>query len=194
MNEPLRLLCIDASTDTLSVAVGPDAPGAPVHAYQGPGSAHASATLLPVIHDLLAQAGWPLTALDAIVFGRGPGSFTGLRTACAVAQGLAWGVRSGRHPSGLPLLPLDTLAAVAEEGREQRRAAGLAVPDVVVAMLDARMEEIYVSIESGDGQVIAGPRLCSPEAMADHVRASIPVGANVLLAGNVFDVYGGRLA
>lgn len=194
MSEPHRFLCIDASTDTLSVAVGPGLPGAPAQTYHGPGAAQASATLLPVVQDLLARAGWRLSGLDAIVFGRGPGSFTGLRTACAVAQGLAWGVRSERHPAGLPLLPLDTLAAVAEEARERRREAGLAVPAVVVAMLDARMDEIYVAIEAADGTVLAGPRLCAPEAMAAHVRACVPEGAGVLLAGNVFDVYGERLA
>ncbi|MDD3785079.1 MAG: tRNA (adenosine(37)-N6)-threonylcarbamoyltransferase complex dimerization subunit type 1 TsaB [Hydrogenophaga sp.] len=194
MNEPLRLLCIDASTDALSVAVGSGLPGAAVQAYQGPGAAQASTTLLPVIQGLLAQTGWRLAELDAIVFGRGPGAFTGLRTACAVAQGLAWGVRSERHPAGLPVLPLDTLAAVAEEGRERRRAAGLTVPDAVVAMLDARMDEIYVAIESGDGRAIAEPRLCAPEAMAAHVQACVPDGATVLLAGNVFDAYGDRLA
>jgi tRNA threonylcarbamoyladenosine biosynthesis protein TsaB len=194
MRGSLRFLCIDASTDTLSVALGSDQSGGAVYAYQGPGAAQASTTLLPAVRDLLARAGWSLEALDAIAFGRGPGAFTGLRTACAVAQGLAWGARGPRHPYGLPVLPIDTLAAVAEEARERRRMAGLPVPPVVVAMLDARMDEIYVAIEGGEGEVLDGARLCAPGALAGHVRAHVPAGAGVLLAGNVFDVYGERLA
>lgn len=192
---PHRFLCIDASTDTLSVAVGTGRPGDPVHGHSGPGAAQSSATLLPVIKTLLAQAGWRLDDLDAIVFGRGPGSFTGLRTACAVAQGLAYGVRSARHPRGLPLLPLDTLAAVAEEARGLRRQAGLPVPEVVVAMLDARMDEIYLSVEVRGLPELAKPRLCAPDALAAHLAAALPDAHRpVLLAGNVFGPYAEPLA
>ena len=195
MTPPNRFLCIDASTDTLSVAVGSGRPGDLVHGNSGPGAAQSSATLLPVIQTLLTQAGWRLDDLDAIVFGRGPGSFTGLRTACAVAQGLAYGARSERHPRGLPLLPLDTLAAVAEEARGLRREAGLPVPDVVVAMLDARMDEIYLAIEAPDLPELAVPRLCAPGALVAHLSAVLPdVRQTVLLAGNVFGPYAVPLA
>ena len=103
-HETPKLLAIETSTDALSVAVGD--PGVRA-VFQGPGAAQSSASLLPAVQDLLQQAGWTLAALDAIVFARGPGAFTGLRTACAVAQGLAYGVRPAAHPDGLPVLPVD---------------------------------------------------------------------------------------
>ena len=78
--------------------------------HERPGRRAGSTTLMPAILALLAEAGLGLADLDAIAFGRGPGAFTGLRTACAVAQGLAFG-------AGKPVLPIDTLLAVAEDAR-----------------------------------------------------------------------------
>ena len=94
----MNLLAFDTSTDTVSIAVQA---GDAVWQHTGPGGSQASATLIPAIRSLLAQAGMSFSTLDAIVFGRGPGSFTGLRTACAVAQGLAFGARGG---AGVPVL------------------------------------------------------------------------------------------
>ena len=88
----LNLLAFDTSTELFSVAVQSGAADAPeLLEHCGAGGAQASATLIPVIQDLLARANLRLADLDAIVMGRGPGSFTGLRTACSVAQGLAFG-------------------------------------------------------------------------------------------------------
>src|SRR5687768_4018618 len=101
----MKLLAFDTSTETLSVAVQA---GTAVLEHTDAGGPRASALLIPVVEDLLARAGLRLEGLDAIVFGRGPGSFTGLRTAAAVAQGLGFG-------AGVAVLPLDTLLAVAEE-------------------------------------------------------------------------------
>ena len=82
----MPLLAFDSSTDHLSIAVQH---GAQVWLYDGPGGAQASATLVPHILALLGHAGLALPEVQAVVFGQGPGSFTGLRTACAIAQGLA---------------------------------------------------------------------------------------------------------
>ena len=193
-----RLLAIDSSTDILSVALGSGAPGEPVWRYSGPGAAQSSATLLPTVQSLLAQAGWALHSLDAIVFGRGPGSFTGLRTACAVAQGLAYGA------GGLPVLPVDTLLALAEAARAQRVMAGLPLPAVIAALLDARMDEMYVALHACGPQglqtaPLQPPRLCAPALLAAHLRQSLPAGLTLeagdcLLAGNVFDPYAAGLA
>ena len=168
---PDKLLAFDTSTDTLSVAVRH---GDRVLVHSGAGGAQASATLIPLIRRLLAEAGLSLGELDAIAFGRGPGSFTGLRTACAVAQGLGFG-------AGVPLLPVDTLLAVAEEARHRFGAQR------VVAVLDARMDQIYAAHYDFDAPhgTTAEAELLAPEALA------VPDGW--VLAGNAFVAYGARL-
>jgi tRNA threonylcarbamoyladenosine biosynthesis protein TsaB len=171
------VLAFDTSTEQLSIAVRR---GERVWTHEGAGGAQSSATLIPLIQQLLAEAGLALAQLDAIAFGRGPGSFTGLRTACAVAQGLALG-------SGVPLLPVDTLLAVAEEARHAFGAQR------TVALLDARMEEIYAARYDFEahgplGEPAAGaegPLLMAPESLA------VPPGW--ALAGNAFAAYGERL-
>ena len=132
----MKFLAFDTSTDVMSIALSD---GDRLWQHSGPGGAQSSTTLIPAIFTLLADAGLELGQLDAIAFGRGPGSFTGLRTACAVAQGLAFGANQG---AGIPVLPIDTLMAVAEEARFQRPGACGVL--TVTALLDARMDEMYV--------------------------------------------------
>ncbi|HYE40527.1 MAG TPA: tRNA (adenosine(37)-N6)-threonylcarbamoyltransferase complex dimerization subunit type 1 TsaB [Ramlibacter sp.] len=170
----MKLLAFDTSTETLSIALRGGA-HAPVLEHGGPGGAQASATLIPAIQALLAQAGLSLGELDAIAFGRGPGSFTGLRTATAVAQGLGFG-------SGVPVLPIDTLLAVAEE------AHALSGATRVVAVLDARMGEVYFASyerEQGQWHVRAAPALGRPEGV------QVPPGWT--LAGNALEIQGMQL-
>ncbi len=188
-----KVLALDTSTEHLSVALGSHASGA-LWAHEGAGGAQASATLIPVIQGLLREAGWRLDELDAIAFGAGPGAFTGLRTACAVVQGLAVAAR----PGGIPVLPVGTLLAVAEEARLQCTAQGVAVPERIVALLDARMDEIYVAemaVESAGLRPIGTPWLSRPEALrlGDGWPGSGDRPAP-LLAGNAMAVYGERLA
>ena len=172
------LLAFDTSTEQLSIGVQH---GAHTDVRTLAGGAQASATLIPTAMAMLAQAGLTLRQLDAIVFGRGPGSFTGLRTACAVAQGLAFG-------ADVPVLPVDTLLAVAEEARAQ---AGVAeAPLTVLAVLDARMAEVYSAVYDWDGmhwQARGDWQVGAPE------RVQRPEGARVLLAGNAFEAYDERL-
>lgn len=89
-----------------------------------------SASLLPMVQELLAEAGIALADCDAIAYGAGPGSFTGVRTACGIAQGLGFG-------ASLPLVPVVTLDAMALACHERHGAAD------VLAVLDARMNEVY---------------------------------------------------
>ena len=177
----MHLLAFDTSTDILSIAVQR---GGTVWEHSAPGGAQASSTLIPAIRALLAQAELGFDQLDAIVFGRGPGSFTGLRTACAIAQGLAFGARGGR---GVPVLPVDTLLAVAEQARTAHGCTN------VVAVLDARMDEVYSAPflwqpgeAAGTWAVPDDFQLGAPESLA------VPAGATV--AGNAQAAYGARLA
>ncbi|QEA12925.1 tRNA (adenosine(37)-N6)-threonylcarbamoyltransferase complex dimerization subunit type 1 TsaB [Comamonas flocculans] len=177
----MQLLAFDTSTETLSVAVQA---GERVWVHEGAGGAQASHTLIPAVRALLAQAGLELAQLDAIAFGQGPGSFTGLRTACAVAQGLAFGARGG---AGLPLLPVPTLMAVAEEARMAHGCGRM------LAMLDARMGEVYVGAyvwlaeagcwhESEAAQLLAPRQVRVPEGWASAGNAR-PVHGQALAAG-----------
>mgnify|MGYP000194527892 FL=1 len=196
MPSALRLLAIETSTDTLSVALGTGAPDGPLWQHTGPGGAMASTTLLPLVQQLLDASGWPLASLDAVVFGRGPGSFTGLRTACAVAQGLAYGAQDAARPGGLPVLPVDTLLALAEEARHAHALTGQPAPDTVVSLLDARMGELYLALYACTAaglSALAPPRLCAPRDLATHLDGLLPAG-RALLAGNVFATYDLELA
>lgn len=178
-----RLLAFDTSTEQLSAAL---LAGGVVTQRSGPGGAQASTTLIPMLEDLLRQAGLSFAQLDAVVFGRGPGSFTGLRTACAAAQGIAYGARSAARPGGLPVLPVDTLAAVAESAR----LAGAG--ERIVATLDARMDEVYAQALQYDS---VGARWIAVEGAARLYRPedlSLPDGW--VLAGNARAAYGERLA
>lgn len=194
MPSALRLLALETSTDTLSVALGSGAPDGPLWQHSGPGGAMASTTLLPLVKQLLDTSGWTLQSLDAVVFGRGPGSFTGLRTACAVAQGLAYGAQDAARPLGLPVLPVDTLHALAEEARWAHQQAGHAPPGGIAALLDARMGELYVATYASTSHGLAPqapPRLCAPADLGAHLGEHLP--ADALLAGNVFATYADAL-
>ena len=176
----MNLLAFDTSTELMSVALSHESGGQTRESgFEGPGGAQASATLLPTILQLLDQAGLLCQQLDAIVFGCGPGSFTGLRTACSVAQGLAFG-------AGLRVLPVDTLLAVAEDARHHYQ------PDAttccVQSLLDARMDEIYAAsflYQHGQWTRLLEDALCRPQDLA--------LTADAALAGNVFSVYSDRL-
>lgn len=202
----LKLLAFDTSTESMAVAA--QGPGG-VWTWNGPGGAEASRTLLPCIQRLMQQARLDCADLDAIAFGRGPGAFTGLRTACSVAQGLALGASK-------PVLPLDSLLIVAEDARVSRRppgpdaAAGTRwqggepVLDIGVVM-DARMGEVYAAryawggtAATADGaawRVVSPPALCDPEALttrwggwpallAGHGKSLVgPTGPDVWIEG-----------
>lgn len=123
----MRLLAIDTACGPASVALvtGTEVPSRSAVGGQG----HAE-HVLALVDDLLTEAGLRLGDLDALAFGRGPGSFTGLRVAASVVQGLALG-------SGLPVIPVSTLAALAHSAWQRRGWRH------VLAVLDARMQEIY---------------------------------------------------
>lgn len=128
VNSPSIVLAFDSSTEWLSVAL--DLGDGRVLQGTEPGGARASQRLLPLVGELLAQAGRTLAEVGLIGFGAGPGAFTGLRAACAAAQGLARGLRC-------PVVPVPTLLAVAAAAEPALR------DGCVLAADDARMGELY---------------------------------------------------
>jgi tRNA threonylcarbamoyladenosine biosynthesis protein TsaB len=188
-------LALETSTDTLSLAV---ARGSQTWTHTSAGGALTSTHMIPQTLALLKEAGLALTDLQAVVFGRGPGAFTGLRTACSVAQGLAFG-------ADLPVLPIDTLLAVAEEARAGNALTGAAPVTRVLAVMDARMEQVYAAAYEftasaanaateanplqGTWRCVQAPELHSPESLhwpADWTQDSF------IAAGNAWPVYAGR--
>ena len=188
--EMTNLLAFDTGTDVMSVAVSRVVDRQERQwQHTSAGGAKASIDLIPTILDLLRQADLRLADLHAICFGSGPGSFTGLRTACSVAQGLAFGVN-------VPVLPVDSLLAVAEEARHtglQARAQA-----VVTALLDARMDEMYAATyawDAGQWTELQGSALVKPEDLRQFVAEATTQNAQPwVMAGNVFAVYGERVA
>ncbi len=180
----MKLLAFDTSTDVMSIAVSrDDGAAAGLWQQQGVGGAKASTGLIAGVLELMRQSGMALSELDAICFGCGPGSFTGLRTACAVAQGLAFGAH-------VPVLPVNSLLAVAEEARHSALLA--AESGQVTALLDARMDEIYLAsfaFERGSWTELQPAMLVKPEAVA----LPVPGAGESVAAGNAFAVYGERL-
>lgn len=183
--EPGHAACVlafDTSTEMLALAL--QAPSG-VFTAVAAGGAQASARLLPQARRLLDRAGIAWQALDAIAFGRGPGAFTGLRTSCAVAQGLGLGL-------GRPLLAIDSLLIVAEDARAQQ-ASSTADLDIAVAM-DARMDEVYAAryrhaARDGRWHTLAAPALHSLPSLA---QAWGGVAADAV-AGSACAAFGARL-
>lgn len=132
----MRILAFDTSTAACTVALFDGARW--VERSEHAGASH-SQRLLPIVRELRAQSGIALRALDGIAFGAGPGSFTGLRIACGVAQGLALG-------TGLPLLGVASLEAIAEAAHAQHGWTRVA------CALDARMREVYFAAYEREGE------------------------------------------
>jgi tRNA threonylcarbamoyladenosine biosynthesis protein TsaB len=148
----VNLLAIESSTEQLSVALLCDGE---VLAREANEPRRHGALILPLVDDLLAAAGVARAQLDAIAFGRGPGAFTGVRLACSVAQGLGFGL--DRPVIGISTLQALTLVSVQH---------GAVAP--VLALLDARMGELYVGryAQLGEQIVLQGEEeLVRPDAL-----------------------------
>lgn len=142
----MRLLALETSTEYCSVALWQDS--ALTSRCELVGQKH-SELLMPMLDGVLREAGVKLGELDGIAFGSGPGSFTGVRIACGVTQGLALG-------ANLPVVGICTLQALAEASGKNK----------VITALDARMGEIYhAAYEQRDGgwMTVIEPNLCKSE-------------------------------
>jgi len=165
-----KWLAIETSTDMLSLAItSTQGDTSEVWGHTSQGGAKSSQLVLPEIVRLMEEAQIRFTDLTAVVFGKGPGSFTGLRTACSVAQGLAFG-------AGVPVLPIDTLLAVAEDARyqsaqqkqqqtQQQPEQPPQPPQRFFVAMDARMDQVYTAAYEwqSEWQCVQPPSVSSPE-------------------------------
>ena len=166
----MRILALEASTEVCAVALGDVERW--LERSMIAGQRH-SEWLLPMVRSVLDEAGVELRQLDGIAFGAGPGSFTGLRIACGVAQGLALGAE-------LPVLGVATLEAIAEAARQTANVTR------AIAALDARMREVYVAAYVHDGarwRVIVEPAVVKPG------DAPLPADGGWHGVGNGFAAY-----
>jgi len=163
----MRLLAFETATKRLSVALWQDGE---LIERGGEIPNGGSACLLPWLRELLAEAGITLAQIDGVAFGAGPGGFTGLRLACGVAQGLAWGL-------DLPVLPVSTLEALALACGEQQ----------VWTCLDARMNEVYAAAYCVEGDSVR--QLMAPVCLPPAV-ALAPTFAGGWGVGDGFAAYG----
>lgn len=162
----MKLLAFDTATDACSVAL---VVGGNVHERCELGSRHAERLLL-LVDEVLAEGALALNALDAIAFGRGPGSFTGLRIGAGVAQGLAFG-------ADLPVVPVSSLAALAQ---------GVDAPKVLAA-IDARMKQVYWAEYVRDVRGLV--RLAGEEIVVAPDAVPVPPGAEWTGAGSGWEQY-----
>ena len=166
----MKFLAFDTATEWCSTALWID--GTCTHREIHAGQKH-SDLLVPMLMELLAESGLGLNQLDGLAYGMGPGSFTGLRIACGVAQGLALG-------ADLPVLGISTLETLAEEAGE----------DQVLVCLDARMNEVYTALyqrevagNTSEWRCLAGPLVCPPGAVP------MPEGEGYVGVGSGFGAY-----
>lgn len=150
----MKLLAIETASEACSVALST---GSEVRERFDLAPRRHAELLLPWISELLTECGVELKELDALVFSRGPGSFTSLRIGIGVVQGLAWG-------AGVPVVPVSSLQATAQT------AAAAGLPNAIVAV-DARMNEVFCGRYRLDGrglmQAVGSEAVCSPGQVAE---------------------------
>ena len=177
MNE-LKILAVDTATEACSTAL---MVGDKVFSRWEEAPRDHTRKILPMVQSVLDEAGISLSELDAIAFGRGPGSFTGVRIGISAAQGLAFG-------AGVPLIGVSTLAAMAQgayrfDGAEQ-----------VLTAINARMNEVYFGrYELNDGrmQLVGDEVVSDPAALVD---ARGKQAGPVTCVGTGFETYGETLS
>jgi len=159
-----HLLAIDTSTSRASIAL---AKGDDIYHVEQTNIREHAQFVLPMIAQLLSQAEINLRDLEGIVLGRGPGSFTGLRIACSVVKGLA-------YPHHLPVYPVSSLAAIAEDVFYTE--PEITDKRVVLTVIDARMHEVYWDCYHADGSHLE--ERVSPASMVQ-----LPTDSPLILAG-----------
>lgn len=184
----MKILALDTSTEVCSVALQVD--GDVLYRFDDSGRKNTD-IILPIIDELMAEAGLKPQQLDCISFARGPGGFTGVRVATGVAQGIAFG-------ADLPVAPVSTLAMLAYGAHQQTQA------NRIYAINDARMGEVYAAAyeisESGEllevikecvskPAELAYPHYASCNAQTPAIPGGLPLWDSGLVVGSGWAVY-----
>lgn len=163
----MKLLAIDTSTDIASIALYHQQK---FQSKEQTAQRQHAQCVIPMINELLVEAQLSIGQLDGIIFGRGPGSFTGLRIACSVAKGLA-------YAHDLPLFPVSSLEAIAAGISQQTTQENLGI----LALIDARMNQVYwACYHSSYGE---------REQVSDAKAVMIPDNFPIWLAGVGYKTY-----
>ncbi|KJG03622.1 tRNA (adenosine(37)-N6)-threonylcarbamoyltransferase complex dimerization subunit type 1 TsaB [Photobacterium angustum] len=174
-----KILAVDTATENCSVAL---LMGDEVISRCEYAPREHTTKILPMVDTVLAEAGIKLNQLDALAYGQGPGSFTGVRIGIGIAQGLAFG-------ADLPMVGVSTLAAMAQGTYRVHQA------DNVLSAIDARMGEIYWGQykrkTDGDWQIIGVEQVIVPDALVESVQTESGIW---LTAGTAWEVYADTLA
>lgn len=153
-----RILALDAATEACSVAIWNDGE---IHALYELCPREHTQRILPMVEQVLVESGITLSDLNALAFGCGPGSFTGVRIGIGIAQGLALG-------ANLPVIGLSTLNTMAQGAFRMTGASN------VLAAIDARMGEVYWGKyrrnEQGEWQIIGAEQVLSPEHVIEQLK------------------------
>lgn len=170
-----NILAIDTSTEACSVALVMDSDV--IERFEIARQRHTE-LVLPMIDSVLEEAGISIASIDVLAFGRGPGSFTGIRIGTGVVQGIALG-------AGLPVAPVSSLAAIAQgiyrTGGDKK----------VIAAIDARMQEIYWGCFQLDKKSYM--QATQAEVVAKPEFLPLPAGDNWFAAGTAWSAYENEL-
>ncbi len=171
----MNILAIDTATEACSCAL---AVNGEIQDRSVIAPRQHTSLILPMADELLAEAGLKPTQLDCLAFGRGPGSFTGLRIACGIAQGIAFA-------ADIPVVPISSLATLAQAVYTEHGA------DKVLAAIDARMSEIYWGryIIAGNGIMCCD----GTEIVCSADEISLPTEGNWYGVGSGWLTYADRL-
>jgi tRNA threonylcarbamoyladenosine biosynthesis protein TsaB len=179
----MKILAVETATEACSAAVLID--GRIIERYQLAPREH-NRLILPMVEAVLAEAGLAVSQLDALAFGRGPGSFTGVRIATGVIQGIAFG-------ADLPVVPVSTLAALSLEALDETGA------EHAYACIDARMGEVYWGVYRRVGEGVSGAetsslvKLVGEEAVLPAERVAFPEDSRGVGTGSGWGTYGAVL-
>lgn len=179
----MNLLAIDTSTDSCSVAAGW---GAALFSRREPSALRQSERVLGMVREVLAEARLALEQIEGIAYGEGPGSFTGLRIAAGVTQGLALAC-------GVGVVGVGSLLALAAEAAEEaaRERIATAAGDKIIACIDAHMGEVYYAAYRRAGaewEEAFAPGVYKPESVP------VPLSGGWMACGDGFAAYPDRLA